>query len=86
MNASIDKHEAREQFEMFLFKMSDQVEALQALGVAYHLDLSIESLDRLEAFFDKYRKLPPAGLDETDLVIMCARYLGQVLRKNYGGK
>ena len=71
---------------MFLFKISDQVESLQEIGAAYHLDLSVESLDRLEKFFDTYRKQPPAGLDETELMIICARYLGQVLRENYGGK
>lgn len=48
---TFDKHEAREQFEMFLFRVDDQVEALQDLGAAYHLDLTVDSLERLEKFF-----------------------------------
>ena len=85
MNPDIDRHDAQAQFDRFVFQMDDRIEALQTFAAAFDLDLGIDSLERLEAFFSAHRDAPPDGLDETDLIVLCGRYLGEVVRTNFGG-
>lgn len=83
----VDKQKAREDFDDFIFKMDDQIEALQEEAAASHIDLDMSEGDfeRLESLFDKMS----AGVSDDkkiDLIISFARYLGELVRKLYGGK
>jgi hypothetical protein len=74
---------AREQFEQFLFEMSDVLEAYigAATQQGYVLDYSLDSLAALERYWgatgDGQRDGAPAN--------RASRYLGEVFRRNLGG-
>lgn len=84
--------EERDQFERFLVEMEDALERLvedvEAAGEAFGpLDYSVESVDRLERWYDAWldgRVTSAAGEDVVRTRL--ARYLGQVVRKQAGGK
>ncbi len=76
--------EELETFEQFVFEMDDVLEPFieKAKSAGFSLDYSIESLDALE------RELlsQPTNGDDGQLQNRAARYLGEVFRKNIGGK
>ncbi len=78
-------HEEREKFEYFLFEMNDVLEEFisDAKKDGINLDYSLSSLDQLELVILK-------NLDkEINVEVLknrSARYLGEVVRKNLGGK
>lgn len=76
--------EEREQFEHFLFEMSDVLEAfvLAASRSGFKLDYSLESLDDLERYWDSTGERERDGL----VANQAARYLGETFRRNLGGK
>jgi len=72
-----------EKFEHWLFEMDDRLEPLieYAESKGFILDYSLESLNDFEIFISNEK----IGFDH-DLFITCARYLGEVLVQNFGGK
>jgi hypothetical protein len=76
--------EELEKFEFFLFEMDDVLEEFidQARIAGYRLDYTLESLEVLESYLASH---PNAKQDER-LKNRAARYLGEVFRKNVGGK
>lgn len=78
-------NEEQEKFELFLFEMDDAFEHFidKAAASGFTLDYSIESLDRLEEF-----SLSPKSstFDQEDFIHNAARYLGETVRRVYGGK
>jgi hypothetical protein len=81
--STVDESEQLEKFEQYLFEMDDVLEDFtgesQALG--YEMDYSLESLDGLERLLIE----KDAG-DQSQLKNRAARYLGEVFRRNVGGK
>lgn len=82
----VNKAEAEEKFEQFLILMDDQIDWLkdeaESHGIA--LDMTIADCDRLEQLF--------AALSEgknrdylAGLAVTFARYLGEIVRTQYGG-
>lgn len=71
-------------FEMFLFEMDDVLDVfiseLAKHGV--HLDYSLKSLEGFEQIILEN----PIGFEKELLVNRAGRYLGEVFRKNIGGK
>ncbi len=81
------KELALEDFDSFLMVMDDQLEALheEATNRRITLDLSLDDLERLEVLFD----LLADGVNsdtQASLIVSFARHLGEVVRKNYGGR
>jgi hypothetical protein len=81
-----DLTEAKERFEDFLMAMDDQLEWLENEGRAngIFLNLQLTDLPRLETLFNILIK----GKDKDEaagLVVTFARYLGEVVVKNFGG-
>lgn len=81
----LNEAEEREKFEHFLFEMDDALEPFvaEAARAGFQLDYKPESLDRLEQF---YLSRNPAGTAKEQLIQNAARYFGEVVRRNYGGK
>jgi hypothetical protein len=82
----------KEEFQLFIFDMSEMLEELQKLatraGIS-SLDFSFESLDRVESLFalilDGKLALPEgASVDQFSTTI--SRYLGETLIRRVGGK
>jgi hypothetical protein len=73
-----------EKFEQFLFEMSDALELFvaEAREAGFNLDSSMNSLDTLE----QYLLQKSASSNDGQLRNRAARYLGEVFRKNVGGK
>jgi hypothetical protein len=74
-----------EKFELFLFEMDDVLDAFlaQASQSGIVLDYSTESLDQLEAILDAQ----PGTSEEAETIRnRAARYLGEVFRKQVGGR
>jgi len=81
------KDDALEKFDQFLMIMDEQLDALteEAASRNIDLDFSLDSLSKLEGLFlimseniDKDKK--------NSLIVFFARYLGEIVRTNYGGK
>lgn len=82
-----DHDQACVTFDEFLMIMDDQIEWLLGEAVNHRiiLDGTTESLDRLESLYD----LMAVGKDEEDcsaLRVVLGRYLGEHVRKHYGGQ
>lgn len=82
-----DGADGQEKFESFLIEMDDVLEVFtkELTGEGYRLDGSLASLDELERYFVERC----AGRDSRDIerfVQRGARYLGEVVRKTYGGR
>jgi hypothetical protein len=83
----IDKKAAEEKFDRFLMSMDDRLEWLQdqAKSAGIELGCSVSDCERLEQLFDLMSKA--LDKDQTlNLEITFARYLGEIVRVNYGGK
>ncbi len=83
----------KEQFDYFLFEMDDSLAALRTDVAALNqpellqLDYSFESLDRLERMYALVLEGKTSIQLEMDLfVTRLARYIGETLRKQVGGK
>lgn len=78
-----NKEEELEKFELWLFEMDDRLEPLSeyAEKQGYPLDYSLDSLEVFEEFVESEK----INFDH-DLFITCARYLGEVVVKNFNGK
>ena len=82
----IDKAQAKDRFQEFLIIMDDQLEWLEdeARKRSIALDMSPASFGKLEELFDLMAK----GQSEDNisrLIVIFARYLGEIVRVNYGG-
>lgn len=73
----------KEKFNLFLFEMSDNLEQLEQKTAenGYNLDYSISSLTQIENYIIE-NKISVNSNDYDGL----STYLGEVVRKNYGGK
>jgi hypothetical protein len=80
---NLSQEELEEKFEMFIFNMSDYLEQIIEIAKEknINLDYSMESLPFLEEYLIK-NKITINDIDYDS----ASAYLGQVLRKNYGGK
>jgi hypothetical protein len=78
-----EREQALEDFEMFLFYMDDVLEAFidQVEETGVELDYSLDSLDRLETYLIEQEAQPLS-----DLHGHSSQYVGEVARKNFGGK
>lgn len=84
---TLDLDEAREAFDQFLMLMDGQIEWLVAQARMHGIDLdgSLPSLDRLEHLHDAMGAT--LSEDEHDaLRVVFARYLGETVRTEFGGK
>lgn len=82
-----DKKKALEDFDDFLMIMDEQLDALEndAEARGIKLDFSLSSLAKLEELFLKMAN--GADKDMRDrLIVYFARYLGEIVRTNYGGE
>ncbi len=84
---TFNKKDALDKFDDFLFMMDDQLEWLQQEADKHSIDLDLKtnSLGNLEKLFDLLSE------DEDDdtidgLIVVFARYLGEIVRLNYGGQ
>jgi hypothetical protein len=83
--------QVKEDFEQFLFEMSEMLEALQQLAERAQLgplDYSYESLDRLEALVAQVldgKLALPDGANVNQLMTAVARYLGETVKRRIGG-
>lgn len=82
-----DKKMAEEKFDQFLMIMDDQLDSLscEAESRGIDLDFSLDDMDKLEDLFDLMAEGKSAD-DRASLVVFFARYLGELVLKNYGGK
>jgi hypothetical protein len=83
-NSKADAAEELEKFQYFLFEMDDVLEPFVAAAqkAGFQLDYSIDSLMSLEQFL----LAQPTAAGDSHLQNRAARYLGEVFRKNLGGK
>lgn len=74
-----------EKFEQFLVEMDDVLKGFlyQASAAGFSLDYSLESLDILEAF---YLRVKRDEAEREKFIQRAARYLGETVRRRYGGK
>jgi hypothetical protein len=87
MKGMFDRKAALEKFDDFLMIFDDQTDALEndAEARGIELDFSISSLAKLEQLFTMMAE--GADKDATNqLIVYFARYLGEIVRTNYGGK
>jgi hypothetical protein len=82
-----DKKKALEDFDDFLMIMDEQLDALEnnAEARGIKLDFSLSSLAKLEELF----LMMADGVDKDmrdRLIVYFARYLGEIVRTNYGGE
>jgi hypothetical protein len=83
----MDKKQALNKFDEFLMILDEQTDALErdaeANGIT--LDFTLASLPKLEQLFLTMAE----GADKEEisqLIVYFARYLGEIVRTNYGGK
>ncbi|HDR9185436.1 TPA: hypothetical protein QDB06_006081 [Burkholderia vietnamiensis] len=84
---AFDKKLAEEEFDNFLMNMDDQLDWLSGKADEHGIELNvkIDDLPKLEKLFD----LLSSGQDKSyvsGLVVAFARFLGEIVRENYGGK
>ncbi|MDN7429378.1 hypothetical protein [Burkholderia sp. AU45388] len=84
---AFDRKSAEEEFDNFLIDMDDQLDWLSGKAEEHgiELDVALDDLSKLEKLFD----LLSDGKDKdyvSRLVITFARFLGEIVRENYGGK
>jgi hypothetical protein len=86
--SSLDFTEATEKFQLFLFELEDRQEAFTEMAAAegYVLDYCLGSLTELERYLTA---LTWSWDDKSDEAVGrrldCWTYLGEVMRRNYGG-
>lgn len=82
-----DKQKYEEDFENFLMIMDEQLEALKDDAEKHKipLDFSLSDLSNLEDLFDL---MAPSNNkeDQSGMVVLFARHLGEMVRLNYGGQ
>ncbi|WP_175890112.1 hypothetical protein [Burkholderia cepacia] len=84
---TFDRKSAEEEFDNFLMNMDDQLDWLSEKAEEHGIELSVrlDDLPKLEKLFD----LLSDGQNKDyvlGLVVTFARYLGEIVRENYGGK
>ncbi|CAB5279037.1 hypothetical protein IST455A_00141 [Burkholderia multivorans] len=84
---AFDRKSAEEEFDNFLMNMDDQLDWLSRKAEEHgiELDVGLDDLSKLEKLFD----LLSDGKDKdyvSRLVVTFARFLGEIVRENYGGK
>jgi hypothetical protein len=79
----VSAEEEREKLEHYLFEMDDVLEDFvgEARALGYALDYREDSLVALEAFIAERLESDPSQVKNR-----AARYLGEVFRKNVGGR
>jgi hypothetical protein len=79
--------EALESFDNFLLIMDEQLDALTEEAALYKVDLdfSLHSLSKLEDLFIKMSENIEND-KKNSLIVFFARYLGEIVIKNFGGK
>lgn len=77
----------REKFDRFIFIMEDQLEALEEKAESYgiHLTRELDSLEKLEHFFDEMT-INLSKEEKNELSVTFGRYLGEIVRETFGGK
>lgn len=77
----------RERFDRFIFIMEDQLEALEGKAESYgiHLTRELDSLEKLEHFFDEIT-INLSKEEKNELSVIFGRYLGEITRETFGGK
>lgn len=82
----MNRTDEREKFEKFLFIMDDQLEALEENAASYGINLhrDLESLEKLEDLFDAMT-IEFCKEQKNNLSITFGRYLGEIVRGNFGG-
>lgn len=82
-----DIKKSKDDFDEFLFKMDDQLDALddRAKKHGIQLEFSMNSLEKLESLFFK---IADDVDDDTraSLIVTFARYVGEIVRLSFGGK
>lgn len=82
----IEKKDAKEKFDNFLFIMDDQIEAVEAEAEKKDipLTLTMDSLENLEELF--FQVTEHCGEDEKQgWIVTFARYLGEIVRLTFDG-
>ncbi|WP_080409427.1 hypothetical protein [Burkholderia ubonensis] len=84
---AFDRKSAEEEFDNFLMTMDDQLDWLSEKAGEHGIELNVKPDDfpGLEKLFD----LLSGGKDKdyvSGLVVTFARFLGEIVRENYGGK
>lgn len=76
-----------EKFDHFIFIMEDQLEVLEekAESFGYVLARDMRSLEKLEEFFNELTANSSTE-EKNELSIIFGRYLGEIVRKSFGGK
>ncbi len=84
MSADINYEEDIEKFQYFIFEMDDVLDEFIALAREnrFELDYSISNLDTLESFIDSIE----GSVRDDKFINRCSRYLGEVFRKELGGR
>jgi len=79
--------EEEQDFERFLMIMDDQLEALAKDADRFNVSISMSPghLDQLEKLFDRMAA-SATGDTLSGLIVYFARWLGEFVRLNYGGK
>lgn len=82
----VDKVNDREDFETFLTIMDDQLDALQDIAEekGIKLDCSIEDCPKLETLFNVIALETEKSL-LSNLIVLFARHLGEIVVRNYRG-
>lgn len=77
----------RERFDRFIFIMENQLEALEEKAESHgiHLTRELDSLEKLEHFFDEMT-INLSKEEKNELSVTFGRYLGEIVRETFGGK
>jgi len=83
----LNKNDALESFDNFLMVMDEQLDALTEEAALYKVDLdfSLHSLSKLEDLFIKISENVEKDKINS-LIVFFARYLGEIVIKNFGCK
>lgn len=85
---AVSRIKAEEVFQQFLFEMDDRLEWLYNVASGYGIPLNetYRDVSLLETLYDTLIVTELFQGDREGLVILLARQLGEVLRRNYGAK
>lgn len=82
----MNKNDAKEKFDKFIFILEDQITALEERGESYGVLLTrdMSSLEKLEELFDEMT-VSSSKEERDELSISFGRYLGEIVRETFGG-
>lgn len=84
MTSNTEKESDIEKFQQFVFEMDDVLEGFIAASSeqGFTFDYSVSSLDALESYIEENI----GSKEEINSITRVSRYLGEVFRKNLGGR